>query len=194
MRSAILLCDEVDEDILALAIGDDDLDARLLHTGGSGVFGMHTASAECALLSLDIFAEVATRGYDGNNLRLRVIGMTGEDTVDIAQKDEHVGIHHLGNKSAEFVIISEHKFGDANGVVLVDDRYHSVLKHYGHTSLLVVILLTRIEVLLHRQNLSDMQMVLAEEVIIQTDELHLTKSREQLPLLHGVEIVIHLQF
>ena len=39
-----------------------------------------------------------------------------------------------------------------------------------------------------------MQMVLAEEVIIQTDELHLTESREQLALFHCVEVVIHLQF
>ena len=166
MWSVILICEKVDEDILPLAIGNDHLYARLLHTGGSGVFGMHTATAKCALLSLDIFAEVATRGHKGNNLRLRVVGLTGEDTVDIAQQDEHVGMHHLGNKSAEFVIISEHKFGDANSVVLVDDWYYIVFEHHCHTSLLVFILLSRVEVFLHSQNLSDVQMMLAEKVVV----------------------------
>ena len=72
----------------------------------------------------------------------------------------------MGNETAEFVVVGEHKLGDADGVVLIDDGYYSVLEHHGHTSLLVLILLSGIEILLHRQNLSDMQMVLAEKVII----------------------------
>ena len=194
MWSAILPGDEVDEDILSLAVGDNDLDARLLNAGGGGVFGMHAASAECALLRLNIFAEVTLWGYNGDNLRFGVIGMTGEDTIDVAQQDEHVSLHHLGNQSAEFVVVGEHKLSDAHGVVLVDDRNHPILEHYGHTSLLILILLSRIEVFLHSQNLSDVQMMLTEEVIIKPDELHLTESLEQLTLLHRVEVVIHLQF
>ena len=60
MWSVILICEKIYEDILPLAIGNDHLYARLLHTGGGGIFGMHAASTECAFLSLDIFTEVAT--------------------------------------------------------------------------------------------------------------------------------------
>ena len=155
---------------------------------------MHTATAECALLRLDVFAEVVTRGNHRDYLRFGVIGMTCEDTVDIAKENEHVGLHHLSNQTAQFIIIGEHQLGYAHGVVLIDDRYHPILKHHCHTSLLVFILLSRIEVFLHRQYLTDMQMMLAEKVIIQPYELHLTESREQLPLFNGVEIVIYLQF
>ena len=39
-----------------------------------------------------------------------------------------------------------------------------------------------------------MYIVLAEEVVIEVDELHLPHCREELTLLHGVEHVVNLQF
>ena len=102
--------------------------------------------------------------------------MTSVDTVDIAQKNEHVGLHHLGYQSTQFIVVGKHKFGDAHSVVLVDDWYYIVFEHHCHTSLLVFILLSRVEVFLHSQNLSDVQMMLAEKVVVKTNELHLTKS------------------
>ena len=39
-----------------------------------------------------------------------------------------------------------------------------------------------------------MDVVLAEEVVIEVDELHLPHCREELTLLHGVEHVVNLQF
>ena len=60
MWSVILICEKIYEDILTFSICNDYLNTRLLNSGGGGIFGMHATSTECAFLSLDIFAEVAT--------------------------------------------------------------------------------------------------------------------------------------
>ena len=56
MWSVILICEKIYEDILTFSICNDYLYARLLNSGGGGIFGMHAASAEGTLLCLDVFA------------------------------------------------------------------------------------------------------------------------------------------
>ena len=88
------------------------------------------------------------------------------DAVDIAQQDECVGLHHLSDEAAQLVVICEHQLSDADGVVLVDDGDDTIFQHHPHAGLLIAVLLTRLEVLLHGQYLSDMDMVLTEQVVI----------------------------
>ena len=45
---------QVNENILTFTIGDDDADASLLHLLGCGIFRVHAATAEGALLFFDI--------------------------------------------------------------------------------------------------------------------------------------------
>ena len=58
---------------------------------------------------------------------------------------------------------------------------------------LVVKLVTRLEIFLHREHLSHMNIMLTEEVVIQANEFHLSDGREQLSLFHLVQIVLHRQ-
>ena len=55
MWGLVFTLDEVYKDVLALAVGNDDADACLLHLLCRGVFGVHTAATEGALLFLDIY-------------------------------------------------------------------------------------------------------------------------------------------
>ena len=116
------------------------------------------------------------------------------DAVNIAEQYQRVCLHHLGDEAAEFVVIGKHQLGDADGVVLIDDRQHVVLKHHGHTSTLVTVLLAWLEVLLHRQHLAHVYVVLTEQVIVETNKFYLTESRVQLSLFHGVQLMLHFQF
>ena len=63
---------QVDEDVVTLAIGNNDTDASLLYFGCRGVFRMHATTSEGALLWLDILREVAARLYFRYQLCRRV--------------------------------------------------------------------------------------------------------------------------
>ena len=45
---------QVDEDVVAPAVGNDDADACLLDADGGGVLRLHAAASGSALLGLDI--------------------------------------------------------------------------------------------------------------------------------------------
>ena len=55
-------------------------------------------------------------------------------------------------------------------------------------------MLLRLEVALHRKYLSYVQVILAEEVVIEVHELCLSHGGEELTLLYRVEHVVNLQF
>ena len=38
--------------------------------------------------------------------------MTGIDAVDVRQKNQRIGFHHLGDETRELIVISEHQLGD----------------------------------------------------------------------------------
>ena len=38
--------------------------------------------------------------------------MTSKDAVDVRQKNQRVGFHHLGDESGELIVIGEHQLGD----------------------------------------------------------------------------------
>ena len=100
--------------------------------------------------------------------------MTVVDTVDIGEQYEGIRIHHLGDQTTELIVIREHQLCDAYRIVLIDDGQHIVFQHHLHAGTLVLILFTRLEVLLHRQHLTYMDAELAEQVVVKTDELHLS--------------------
>ena len=112
--------------------------------------------------------------------------MAGVDAVDVAEQYQCVGLHHLCYQSRQLVVVGEHQLGHADGVVLVDDGQHTVLQHHAHAGLLVAVLLAGLEVLLHGEHLTHVDVVFAEEVVVQADELGLPQGGEQLALLHGV--------
>ena len=103
-------------------------------------------------------------------------------------------MHHTGHESGELVVVGEHQFGDADSVVFVYYRNDIIFKHYPHASTLVVKLLSRFKILLHGEYLSHMHVVLAEEVVVQTYEFHLSESGEELTLFYCVEVMADLQF
>ena len=89
--------------------------------GGGGVLGVHAATTEGALLGLDVFREVTTRSHLSNQFCTGVIGMGGEDAVNVREKNQRVGFHHLSDEAGELVVIGKHQLGDGDSIVLVDD-------------------------------------------------------------------------
>ena len=63
MWYVLFVLHQVYEDVVALSVGNDDADTRLLHLRGSGIFRMHAATPEGTLLRLDILGEVAARRH-----------------------------------------------------------------------------------------------------------------------------------
>ena len=135
---------------------------------------MHATTSESALLDLDILTQISTWCHRADNLRLRVVGMSIVDTVDIGEQHEGVGIHHLGDQTTELIVIREHQLCDAYRIVLIDDGQHVVFQHHLHAGTLVLILFARLKILLHRQHLTYMDAELTEQVVVKTDELHLS--------------------
>ena len=126
-------------------------------------------------------------------MRCRIVGMPVVDTVDVGEQHERVGLHHLGDKSTELIVIGEHQLGNADRVVLVDNGKYVVLKHHRHAGLLVTVLFSWLKVLFHCQYLTNVDAKLTEQVVIQPYELDLSDSRKQLTLLHGVKVMADLQ-
>ncbi len=119
---------------------------------------------------------------------LGILGRTVVDAVYVGENDELVGIEHGSDESGQLVVVGEHKFGDGDSVILVDDRNDAVVEHHAHAGTLVEVFAACGEALLHGEHLTDVQSVLAKEVVVVVYELCLSHSREQLPLLHAVEL------
>ena len=183
---------QVDEDVVALAVGDNHADALVGHLAGNVAFRDHTPTAEAALASLDILAQVGAGLHLADDLRLGRGERTIVDAVDVAEDDEGVGVHHRGDETGELVVVGEHQFGDAHRVVLVDDGHHAILEHHRHAGTLVEVLAAGGETLFHREHLAYGDMVFAKEVVVEIDELGLTEGGEQLSLGHTVETARHL--
>lgn len=98
MGCRLWLLQQIDKDVVALAIRDDDADASLLHLLCRGVLRMHAAATEGTLLFLDILREVATWLHLRDEVRGWMIGMTIEDAINIAQQNERTGLHHLSDE------------------------------------------------------------------------------------------------
>ncbi|CDB12025.1 unknown [Bacteroides sp. CAG:633] len=126
-------------------------------------------------------------GYLGDNYRAGVGRRPVVDAVYVAQYDEGLCVHHGGDKSAEFVVVGEHKFADGDGIVLVDDGDDTVLKHDGHAAFLVQVVAACAEALFHGEHLAYGYLVFAEELVIAVDEFGLAHGREQLALLDAIQ-------
>ena len=96
-------------------------------------------------------------------------------------------MHHTGHKSGELIVVGEHQFGDRHRVVLVDNRNDIVLNHHADARLLVLVLAFGDEVLFHRQHLTNVDAIFAEERIVEVHELHLSHSRVELTLFDAVQ-------
>ena len=79
---------------------------------------MHATTTEGTLLGLDVFREVAAGSHLTDEFGTGIIGMGGEDAVDVREQDEGVCLHHLGDEAGELVVIRKHQLCDADGVVL----------------------------------------------------------------------------
>ena len=185
---------KVGKDIVGLAIGNDNLYSFVGNLTGNVNFGNHSATTEVALAGLDILTEVTVVVDHRDNTRVSVGRITIIYSVDIGENDESICRHHRSHKSGKLIIIGEHQLSDAGGIVLIDNRKHSVLKHNIHAGTLIEVFATGGKTLLHRQHLTDMHAILTEEIIVKTDELHLSEGREELPLRHTVEFMVDLQF
>ena len=81
MRYVLFILHEVYEDVVSLAIGNDDADAGLLHFRGCGILGVHATTTEGTLLGLDILREVAAWLYLWDDTRCWVVGVSVVNAV-----------------------------------------------------------------------------------------------------------------
>lgn len=109
------------------------------------------------------------------------------NAIYIAEYHQHVGVHHIGYKTGKFIVVREHQFRYAYGIVLVYDRNDAVFEHYLHALLLVPVFHYRIEIFLHGKDLADGNAVLVEKLGIMIDEAHLADGGIELALFHAVE-------
>ena len=121
MRYAATVFKQGLQDARARTVGYDNTDALLGHVCRRSVFRHHASAPSLTAFLLYVLAQIGAGGHLADEFRSRIIGQSGEDTVDIAQQNKRLGAHHLRNKSREFVVIGEHKLGDAHRVVFVDD-------------------------------------------------------------------------
>ena len=62
MWRCLRVLDEIDQDVITGAIGNDNMDAGRLYVTGCVVLGVHTTTSEGTLLCLDILREVGAWG------------------------------------------------------------------------------------------------------------------------------------
>ena len=194
MNDARWVLYKVWQDAVAVAIGDDDTDARLCHRESRLELRRHASASSAAFAGEYVVADVVARLYAAYDFAAWLRGIAVVEAIDTSQQDKRLCPYHLGDEAREFVVVREHQFLDADRVVLVDDGQHAVLQHHLHAGFLVLAGALAQEVILGGQHLADVYVVLAEEVVIEIDELDLPHGREELTLFYGVEHVVDLQF
>ena len=131
---------------------------------------------------------VVARLHPGYEARGGVGRVAGVEAVDVAEYDERVAVEHSRDETGKLVVVGEHQFGYAHGVVLVDNRYDAVSQHHHHAVALVEIMSARGETLLHGQHLADVDAPVAEKVVVAVDELDLPHGRKELARIDIVEL------
>ena len=194
MQSGFRVEEQAGQDVAGFAVGYHHADAAGCHLAGGVVFRLHAAAPCGALLGLYVLVEIVLRLHLADELAGWVVRVASVYAVDVAEQDEGLGVHHLGYETRELVVVGEHKTCETDGVVLVDYGYDAIVEHELYARLLVAILVASLEVCLHGEHLTDVETVLAEEVVVEVDELHLTHSREQLTLSYGVEVLLNPEF
>ncbi|MPM91410.1 hypothetical protein SDC9_138539 [bioreactor metagenome] len=64
-------------------------------------------------------------GHEADGQRTRFVGMCGEQRIDIAEQQQRVRAHQLGDQRGQPVVVTEVDLVGGDGVVLVDDRHHA---------------------------------------------------------------------
>ena len=183
---------QVDEDVVGLSVGDDNLDAFVCHFACNMRFSDHSATSEATLLIDNIFSQIAVVVDHWYDARAGFLRISVVDAVDVTQDDKRVAIQHGGDEPRKLVVVGEHQFGDTHRVVFIDNGNDTVFKHHLHTCALVEILAACGEALFHREHLTYMAAILTEKVVVESHEFHLAKSREELSLLYAVELVLYV--
>ena len=177
---------DVGQYVVALAVGNDYSYPLVGHLTGDTVFGYHASAAEARTLGHDVVGEVEVGVDTAYHLGAGLTRVAVVDAVDVAEYDERVAVEHGGHESRQLVVVGEHQFGHADGIVLVDNGYDAVAQHHHHAVALVEIVAARGEALLHGEHLTDVDTPVAEQVVVAVDELYLSDSRKELA---GVDIV-----
>ena len=178
MKSLLRMFKQVDKHILTLSIRYHHSDTLICDASGNVTLARHAATSQRAFLVADIFIEISSRLHYFYNRSPWIIRITIIDAVNIAQNNKFVGIHHRSDKTGKFIVVGKHKFRYTYRVVFVYNRNHPILNHHLHTRPLVKIFAACGETLFHCKNLTYMNIILTEKVIIKIHQLHLSYSRE----------------
>ena len=127
MRGLVRMVDEVRQDVLTLAVGNDDADTVPGQRAGRMVLGSHAPTSRTALFRLYVVCQVLVRLYGTYESRLRQGRVSGLESVNVAEQDEHVGLEHTCHESTQFIVVGEHEFRDAHRIILVDHGYDPIL-------------------------------------------------------------------
>ena len=79
--------DQVSKHVVALTVGNDDLDAFVGHLAGYGTFSHHPAASETGFLRTDILLQIPFRFHLTDNLHARFAGKAVVYAIHIAQYD-----------------------------------------------------------------------------------------------------------
>ena len=82
VRSGFRTLGQADQDVIPVAIGDDNADAGLLNPAGRGVFRVHATAAESTFLRLDVCRQVVIGSHFLYQSRLRLPGFARIDDVE----------------------------------------------------------------------------------------------------------------
>ena len=101
-------------------------------------FGGHPAGAEGGAGGGDVGAEGVNVGDHADGLGVwEFAWVLVVQCFDVGHKEEVVCVDHSGGDGGEGVVVAEFDFGDGEGVVLVDDGYHTERKRLGQCVLCV---------------------------------------------------------
>ena len=178
---------QVTDDVRRFTVGNTCSDTFCRHLSGRIAFGKHSTAARRTMYRRDILFKIVVEPYPSHHRRSRSLTHVAIDAVNIGEQNQQFGIKHTGNQTRQFVVVSKHQLGNAQGIVLIHDGQYTVFQHHGHTVSLVEIFMTGREIFLHGQHLTHLDALLPKEIIIQVHELHLTHCRIELALLDAVE-------
>ena len=91
--------EQVYQDVVFLAVGDDDRDAFVRHLLRNAAFRQHTAAAERRLAGLHVFRQIFLAPvYLADDGCRRIGRIAVVYPIDVAQDDEGVHAHHGGDQ------------------------------------------------------------------------------------------------
>ena len=185
---------QIHQYIVLLPVGYDDGNTLIRHFAGNGRLGQHASPAETRFLHPDIVGQVFPLLHlsddPGTGSRRRAV----INTVDIAQDNQRLHVHHGSNHARKLIIVGKHQFRHRNGIIFVYNRNDSVFQHHHHAVALVEIMTTRGKTLLCGEHLPHGNVILTKEFIITVYQFRLSHSRKKLPLVNTVQLLGRFDF